>query len=367
MVNFRAQYFFMRAILFFAIAMCFACGITTSLQAQVPQGLSYQAVARDADGLPLQNSEVTVRLSIRSSSFDGIIQYQEEHLSFTDEFGLFSLIIGEGVASNAGLVDDFEDIPWDDASHFLQVEWMEDGGTFLNLGTTQFYAVPYALVAGTAVNVDDNDANPNNETIDEVTFVDDVISIVEDGENFDVDLGPRFDEVGAGQTINLVQLVGDSLNIVEGSETFIVDMTSLGDDGQWENTNEAVYNTNQSIGVGTNNPTSTMHVEGSMSVGVIQITGPIVVSLDETHNVILANVTSGNITVNLPSASTCSGRKYTIKTMGPEGQPLTSSCTILAAAGESIDNENGYLMDEFLSQFITIISDGSNWWIIDEQ
>ncbi|MEO0404243.1 MAG: hypothetical protein AAF193_05185, partial [Bacteroidota bacterium] len=313
------------------------------------------------------NTEVTVRLSIRSSSFDGIIQYQEEHLTFTDDFGLFSLVIGEGVASNAGLVDEFEDIPWDDASHFLQVEWLEDGGTFLNLGTTQFYAVPYALIAGTALDVDDNDANPNNETIDEVTFADDVISIVEDGENFEVDLGPRLEGLSSGQTINLVQLIGDSLNIVEGSESFVLDMTSLADDGQWENSDDAVFNTNQSIGVGTNSPSSTLHVEGSTSVGVVQITGPIVVSLDETHNVILANVTSGNITVNLPNAATCSGRTYTIKTMGPEGQPLVSSCTILAASGESIDNENGYLMDQFVSQFITIISDGSNWWIIDEQ
>lgn len=336
-----------------------------AISQNVPQGISYQAVARNSDGEPLNDAEVQCRLSIRSESISGIIQWQEEHLAITDQFGLFSLIIGQGVSTGSGLSSDFEDLPWSSFQHFLQVDLEDEDGVYQTLGTMQFLSVPYAMHAATADDVDDNDANPNNEKIDSFTFNNDELSIIEEGDEFLVDLGPRLEELSSGQSINLLQLVGDSLNIVEGSESYVLDLSSLSDE-DWESTPDEVYNLNQDVGVGTDSPQSTLHVQGSFSSAIDQLVGPVVVTLNENQQVILANVTSGNVVLNLPSAATCLGRQYTIKTMGPEGLPLTSACTITTTGSESIDNNPGYEMSGFVSQFITIVSDGSNWWIINE-
>lgn len=336
-----------------------------ALSQNVPQGISYQAVARNSDSDPLNDEEVQCRLSIRSESISGIIQWQEEHLSITDQFGLFSVIIGQGISTGAGVSANFEDTPWSSSDHFLQIDLQDEDGVYQTLGSMQFLAVPYAFHAATADDVDDNDADPNNERIDTFTFENDQLTITEATDEFMVDLGPRLEELSSGQSINLIQLVGDSLNIVEGSDSFILDLSSLTDE-DWTSTAGEVYNLNQDVGVGTDSPQSTLHVEGSYSSAINQFVGPVVVTLNETHQVILANVTSGNVVLNLPSAGSCSGRQYTIKTMGPEGQPLTSACTITTSGAESIDNSPGYDMSGFESQFITIISDGSNWWIINE-
>jgi len=43
------------------------------LHAQVPQGMSYQAVARDANGECLSNATISVQFSLRDSSATGPI------------------------------------------------------------------------------------------------------------------------------------------------------------------------------------------------------------------------------------------------------------------------------------------------------
>ena len=397
--------------------------------------MNYQAVARQDDGTPITDTEISVRFSIRSSEPEGFIQWQEEHLANTNQFGLFTLNIGEGISTGSGISPNFDAIPWGTASHYLQIDLLNTDGIYENMGVNQFLSVPYAFFAGSAEDVDDNDNDPNNETIDDFTFENDVLTITEagedysadlgprfselaegqrinliqlvgdslnivegeqsffvnlsgldsswietiddftfendvltiteTGEDYSVDLGPRFSELDAGQRINLIQLVGDSLNIVEGAESFIVDLSGL--DSAWTETDEVVSNTTQNIGVGTDNPQSTLHIDGSISSAIEQAVGPLVMNLDETQQVILANVTSGSVTLNLPSATGCKGRQYTIKTMGPPLQPLTSNCIVIPILGESIDNESDYVMNEFNSEFVTIISDGSNWWIIGEE
>jgi hypothetical protein len=43
---------------------------------------------------------------------------------------------------------------------------------------------------------------------------------------------------------------------------------------------------------------------------------------------------------------------------------VTNSLTITPQAGESIDREAILLMNSFFRQEVTIISDGTEWWII---
>lgn len=131
--------------LLFAVIM--AGVFNTCLIAQsVPMGINYQAVARDANGDELVNRNIDVRLSIISGSPAGEVEWEEVHSEVTtSQFGLFNIVIGQGICSN-GTVTSFEDIPWGDNLHFLKVEIKFDS-EYLTMGTMQFLSVPYALYA----------------------------------------------------------------------------------------------------------------------------------------------------------------------------------------------------------------------------
>lgn len=116
------------------------------LQAQVPQGISYQAIALNATGNPLVNTNIGLRLSILNSTATGTTLYSETHIKTTNAQGLYSLVIGQGTVG----VGTFAGINWGTNSKFLKVEIDVAGGNnFVLVGTTQLLSVPYALTSGT--------------------------------------------------------------------------------------------------------------------------------------------------------------------------------------------------------------------------
>ncbi len=134
----------------------------TPVIAQIPQGLNYQSVARDASGHLISNHAVSVRINILSGSGTGILQWQELHSVTTNQFGLFTLIIGQGTSTGLGASASFSTINWINASYFLKVEVDYTGGTnYTAMGTSQLWSVPYALEAGNALN---NQAGPTGAT-----------------------------------------------------------------------------------------------------------------------------------------------------------------------------------------------------------
>jgi hypothetical protein len=120
------------------------CTIYT-LQAQVPQAINYQAVARTSQGLLIPNQQVSVRFSILESSINGTIIYQETATPTTNSFGLFTLGIGTGTP----VTGTFAGINWGNGiTKFLKVEIAPQVNGPYNLqGTTQIMSVPYALYA----------------------------------------------------------------------------------------------------------------------------------------------------------------------------------------------------------------------------
>ena len=56
----------------------------------VPQGINYQAVARDASGAVLMNQTLTIQLSVISDITTGYIRWQETHQVTTNDYGLFT-------------------------------------------------------------------------------------------------------------------------------------------------------------------------------------------------------------------------------------------------------------------------------------
>lgn len=107
----------------------------------VPQGINYQAIARDTLGNEILNQNLTIRLTILSN---GTNVWEELHSTSTNNYGLFTLVVGQGASTAAGAVAAFSDINWGGAPHSLQVE-TDDGSGFVNMGIDQLLSVPYAL------------------------------------------------------------------------------------------------------------------------------------------------------------------------------------------------------------------------------
>ncbi|MCY1499164.1 hypothetical protein D3C87_58720 [compost metagenome] len=112
--------------------------------AQVPQGISYQAIALNTSGAPIVSSNVGIKLSILDNTTTGTILYTEIQTKTTNAQGLFNLVIGQGTPTTGT----FSAINWANNPKFLKVELDIAGGTnYVLVGTTQLLSVPYALTA----------------------------------------------------------------------------------------------------------------------------------------------------------------------------------------------------------------------------
>ena len=119
---------------------------SVSFGQNVPFGIFYQAVARDNYGKELVNKDIDVKFSIISGNPLGPVVYQELHSKVnTSDFGVFSLIIGSGTPTG-GTFGELSQIQWGQAYHYLKIEVKFDND-FIDMGTIQFLAVPYALYA----------------------------------------------------------------------------------------------------------------------------------------------------------------------------------------------------------------------------
>jgi hypothetical protein len=126
------------------------CAITFAQS--VPQGINYQAVARDANGDVLMNQTLTIQFSVISDIATSDVSWQETHSVSTNDYGLFTAIIGQGTATTVGSSATFDVVDWGSTTHFLKVEM--DG---VDMGTTQLMSAPYSLHTKTADNIDPTD------------------------------------------------------------------------------------------------------------------------------------------------------------------------------------------------------------------
>ncbi len=109
------------------------------------QSINYKAIIRDNTGAILANDIIVIQFTILEST---TIVYSESHTPTTDANGLIILNIGEGTILNGN----YTTIDWGADTHFLNVQ-INTGEGLVDMGTTQFLAVPYALNALTAENV----------------------------------------------------------------------------------------------------------------------------------------------------------------------------------------------------------------------
>jgi hypothetical protein len=135
----------MKTKLRLTVLLCFTFILLSS---QVPQGLNYQAIARDGSGNPILNTPLPVTITIQSDSLGGIIFWKEQHSTVsTNAYGLFSLIIGKGARDGSSTVPAFSDINWTVTPKFIKTEIFYQS-SLKNMGSSRFWTVPYSMVAG---------------------------------------------------------------------------------------------------------------------------------------------------------------------------------------------------------------------------
>ena len=109
-----------------------------------PNAFNYSAVARNASGEALKQKSIGIQASIIKTTSTGAVQYKENHVVTTDDFGLFNLVIGAGAVQTGSMAN----IQWGNDNYYLSIAMDVNGGTnFLTMGTTQLLSVPYALYA----------------------------------------------------------------------------------------------------------------------------------------------------------------------------------------------------------------------------
>jgi hypothetical protein len=122
--------------------LCICLSFVLRSAAQAPSSIPYQAVARDAGGVIVQNRSIGLRISIHDFISTGAVVYSEAQSVTTNVLGSFTANIGQGTSLSGA----FNTINWGGGSKFIQIEMDILGGTaYVDMGTKQMLSVPYAL------------------------------------------------------------------------------------------------------------------------------------------------------------------------------------------------------------------------------
>lgn len=123
-----------------------------SASAQVPEGIRFQTVVRDANGNVIAEKPVGIRLTImKKSGTTSTELYAETFEANTDAIGTASVVFGEGTVVSGKVATSFEKIDWStaDGDRWMKVEVDPNGGTNYTVisGESQLLSAPYAMMA----------------------------------------------------------------------------------------------------------------------------------------------------------------------------------------------------------------------------
>ncbi len=348
------------------------CGLCVAQSS--PDSISYQAVVRDLMGNELGNETVTIEFAIRAGSPAGTIAFEEFHsLISTNQFGLFTAMIGNGVPTGNGQFNTLSAIPWESQIYFLEVRAAIPGqGSTQVIGVSQMLTVPYAFYASRAGTVaNEADGDPENELIQDFSLSGTTLTISESDIEYSVDLSSLNE---AGDTDSSNELITGmnldnqfQLQINEGVASQTVDLDPVAH-ATWDENTTAIYNVDKRIGVGTTTPNSTLEVSGSLGMSVTILNGENydlnASPTNESTVIFLCNVTTQNVTISLIPASTCPGRVYKFRKMFNNAS-TTNTVNIVANSGETIDGLPIYTMTNMYAEYLSIVSNGSAWYVIE--
>jgi len=273
--------------------------LTIGAFAQSPAKFNYQSICRDADGLLIENTQVSVRISILQGSSSGSEVYSEEHSPTTNDFGLMSLQVGSG----SNVSGDLATIDWGGDSYWIQVEFDENGGSSYSvMSSSELVSVPYALMASHVENdsVDDADNDPMNE-IQTLSLVGDSLMLT-DGGSVDLSMYDQSAELAAhvaadmdtdstNELITNAELLNDStLRITEAGADHDVDLSSLIDDDDWVRDNDStIFNADDNVGIGTELPQASLHVANTSDAYYDIVSGDVIIGNSDSMHIAIDN------------------------------------------------------------------------------
>ena len=121
--------------------------INSSIFAQAPQKMSYQAIIRNSNDSLLVLSQVGMRISLVQGAPSGTVVFSETQTATTNANGLVSLQIGMGTVVNGT----FACIDWASGPYYVKTETDLTGGTnYTIISSNELLSVPYALYAKSA-------------------------------------------------------------------------------------------------------------------------------------------------------------------------------------------------------------------------
>lgn len=109
-------------------------------------GFNYQAVVRNADGVLLDNSEVTLRISLFPGQQASTPTWVESHKVTTDFSGCFGITVGRGVRDNSSIASQYKDINFASVYYWMKIEILE-GNNYREVSFAQLPSSPYSEVA----------------------------------------------------------------------------------------------------------------------------------------------------------------------------------------------------------------------------
>jgi len=140
--------------------------VTSAFAQTMPDGILFQAVARDANGNAAAGRNVYAKIALLSGSTTGTSVYAESFKVVSTDDGIFTLVIGKGtrISGLSGL----STIDWGAATYFVNIKiaieptipvpgWSPDA-EYVDMGTSQLWSVPYALYSAKATFADSTGA-----------------------------------------------------------------------------------------------------------------------------------------------------------------------------------------------------------------
>ena len=143
----------MKALFLLLVNLLFGAVITLQAQDKIPQSISYQAVARDAQGKVVAQKAIGIQVEILKGSTTGTVVFSETHSPTSSQTGTVNLLIGQGTRK----IGTFSSVDWGADTYYLQLSMDLNGGSnYEKVSTTQLLPVPYALYAAKAGTVENS-------------------------------------------------------------------------------------------------------------------------------------------------------------------------------------------------------------------
>ena len=133
------------------------------INADAQSGIFFQAVARDNNANPAKERKIYIETNIIQSSPTGTKVLIEEHQTNTDAFGVFTIMVGNGLRLG-GTATSLSTIDWANGPYYLNMRiaitpvgvgagW-DYTKEWLDIGTTIFGTVPFALYSANGAKID---------------------------------------------------------------------------------------------------------------------------------------------------------------------------------------------------------------------